>query len=171
MCSTNTVVLINTSYFKNAFLILTNSNFRQMWSIIHKKQNDNSFFFFMKMTEIKLHSLRKISCLLPKPWMHILNTAAILASSFYLFILPYQWCQHSWLGATDWEPKTRQGRGRKVQFRKQNQMSTEKAIPKISIFWNSKPVKDNRSYKMLCIITSKFASYQKNKLLKTSSDE
>lgn len=115
MCSTNTVVLINTSYFKNAFLILTNSNFRQMWSIIHKKQNDNSFFFFMKMTEIKLHSLRKISCLLPKPWMHILNTAAILASSVSIYL----YCLINGANTADWEPlieNQKQGKGEEERF-------------------------------------------------------
>lgn len=83
-----------------------------MWSIIPNKQNDNSFFS-MKMTEIKLHSLKKKKkCLLPKPWMHILNIAAILASSVSIYL----YCLINCANTTDWEPlieNQKQGRERK----------------------------------------------------------
>lgn len=130
------------------------------------------FFYEDDRNKTSFFKKKKKSCLLPKPWMHILNTAAILASSVSIYL----YCFINGANTADWEPlieNQKQGKGEEERFslESRTQTSTEKAIPKISIFWNSKPVKDNRSYKMLCIITSKFASYQKNKLLKTSSDE
>lgn len=138
-----------------------------MWSIIPKKQNDNSFFFYEDdRNKTSFFKKKKKMSVAKTMDAHTEHCSNISIKCFYLFILPYQLCQHNWLGATDWEPKTGKGEEESFSLESRIQMSTGKAIPKITICWNSEPVKDNRSYEMLCIITSKFASYQKNTLLR-----
>lgn len=83
-----------------------------MWSIIPKKQNDNFFFFYEDDRNKTSFKKKKKSCLLPKPWMHILNTAAILASSVSIYL----YCLINCANTTDWEPlieNQKQGRKRK----------------------------------------------------------